>query len=223
MSLDDAVWLLFKGKLIRQGVSRLSILKKIIPITLSLSMIACGGGETSKSPSNNISPDGSSSTPSTPELTLQLSESSVTVDENNKTSVSFSTNYSGSAQLTYTVNYENTDSVTLSASEQVLSIDAKEVEQDVTLQAEVTVTDGTISSSQSISISINNIPDLTFNVDTALIELEENSNAVFQLNPVEPNDGVEYTISFSTEINDVSISVENNELLIVVNELENDK
>jgi hypothetical protein len=202
----------------------LSILKKIIPIALSLSMIACGGGETSKSPSSNNPDDGNSSTPSTPELTLQLSESSVTVDENNKTSVSFSTSYSGSAQLTYTVNYESTDSVNLSVSEQALSIDAKEVEQDDTLQAEVTVTDGTISSSQSISISINNIPDLTFNLDTALIELEENSNAIFQLNPVEPsNVGVEYTISYSTEINEASISVENNELLIDVNELENDK
>ena len=66
-------------------------------------------------------------------------------------------------------------------------------------------------------------PDLTFQLDTALIELEENSNAVFQLNQVEPNEAIEYTISFSIEINEASLSIENNELLIDVNELENDK
>ncbi|MFQ3202442.1 hypothetical protein [uncultured Pseudoalteromonas sp.] len=202
----------------------MSIINKTIPIILSLVLSACGGStDGGSNTSNNANTDGDNSYGNqTPELTLTLESNAVSINESENNTVNITTNYTGSSSLSYSVNIDNGASVEISVSDQVLSIEASTVDADIEVDAEIVVTDGELSASQSLTISVINIPNLMFDLDVTEVSLEENSSTSVKLHPVEVVPDVTYSISFDHIQDAIATVIENNELILSANELDND-
>lgn len=202
----------------------MSILNKTIPIILSLVLSACGGStDGGSNTSNNANPDGDNSNGNqTPELTLALESSAISINESANNTINITTNYTGSSSLSYSVNINDGSPVNLSVSNQILSIEASAVDEDIEVAAEIVVTDGELSASQSLTISVINIPNLMFDLDVTEVSLEENSSTSVKLHPVEVVADVTYSVSFDPFQDAIATVIENNELIISANELDND-
>ncbi|WP_417801056.1 hypothetical protein [Tenacibaculum sp.] len=202
----------------------MSILNKTIPIILSLVLSACGGStDGGSNTSNNANPDGDNSNGNqTPELTLALESSAISINESANNTINITTNYTGSSSLSYSVNIDDGSPVNLSISDQVLSIEASAVDEDIEVDAEIVVTDGELSASQPLTISVINIPNLMFDLDVTEVSLEGNSSTSVKLHPVEVVADVTYSVSFDPFQDAIATVIENNELIISANELDND-
>jgi len=133
---------------------RFSKTLKICMIAFATStLMACGGGGGDTS-SSQIS---STPTPTPINLTLSISSESVQMNEGTSESISFSATYSGDKELIYTVDVSGVEGVTVTQVGEDITITASEMSKLINnATIKLDVTDGSVSDSDSLSVSIIN-------------------------------------------------------------------
>jgi hypothetical protein len=156
--------------------------KTIIVTALTTALAACGGGGDSEAPATN--PGGTTATTTTAPtttLTFNLSESSLTIDELTKKDIDVTVNYSGSSNLTYsydvkTVNSDSYSDISITGNK--ITVNANDVDQNVTYDVDITLSDGTVTHMESFSVEVMNKPDDSI---IAQAELWGNGNTLFAM------------------------------------------
>jgi hypothetical protein len=130
-------------------------IKTIILVLVTSAICGCGGG------SGETTTPATKATPATPapiaNLTLDISTKSVQMDEGTSGTITFSANYSGSKTLTYTVAVDGVEGLAVTQADEELTLTVSDMTQIINnATVRLDVTDGSVSDSDSLSVSIIN-------------------------------------------------------------------
>jgi hypothetical protein len=162
------------------GVWSMSKLNKriIMSACSALVLSACGGGGSDEAKATQV-------IPVTPTLSLSLSESIITINENEQGVIGLSASYTGQSTIDYTISYTSEISgVTAVVVDNVLRISADELENEhvITLTLTASSTVDNISVEEFIEISLNNLSATTV-IDE--VELWSDVDSVFKFDDFE--------------------------------------
>jgi hypothetical protein len=129
-------------------------IKSIILVLFTSGIYGCGGGSgETTTPETKVAP----APAPIATLTLDISTKSLQMDEGTSGSITFSANYSGSKPLTYTIEADGVEGLAVTQADEELTLTVSDMTQIIN-NATVTlaVTDGSVSDSDSLSVSIIN-------------------------------------------------------------------
>ena len=188
------------------------LIKSATAIALSSILAACGGGGGGSSTGTQTTPPNGNNGTTTTTLGFTLSQQSVSMDELTEKSVNASVNYNGANSLTYSYSFSNQTAQgysSISESNNVFTIAAREVEQDVSFTVDITLSDGTLSETKTLTVSIDNVEDeVTPDPDTisvtampTSIDLQSGSSETIDLDLAYTGSGqVTYSVSYDDQI-----------------------
>jgi hypothetical protein len=188
----------------------------ILLVTFTLLLSACGGGSSESNKTTEVIPKNNS------DAIVILTENTVTVNENSTGNLYFSVDYTGSNNLTKSVN-SNNDLVSVSISGDQIHWSTKSVTDLTTAIITLEVSSGNTSAKKNITMSIN---DNSLAVNLSKIDsLSENSTQSLSFNQsYTGNEAVIYSISSSNNAySSVAIDPSNHEITINTHDIKGAK
>lgn len=182
--------------------------KTLISAALAATLSACGGGGSdSTGASTGSGSTGSGSTGTTTTLSFSLSNSSLTMDENTQSTISTNVNYNGSASLSYSydVTTEGASAYSnISITGDTITVNANDVDQDVTYSVDVTLTDGTLSDTKTFQVSLKDLDmdndGLSISLDSSLI-INEGQSALAMVDVTyDSTEEITYQVEYSQDV-----------------------
>jgi hypothetical protein len=126
--------------------------KSIILMVFTSGIYGCGGGS-----GETTTPAIKAAPAPIANLTLDISTKSVQMDEGTSGTIIFSANYSGSKPLTYTIEVDGVEGLAVTQAGEELTLTVSDMTQIINnATVKLDVTDGSVSDSDSLSVSIIN-------------------------------------------------------------------
>ncbi|GIU03517.1 hypothetical protein TUM4261_01300 [Shewanella sp. c952] len=184
-------------------------------VIISLILSACGGGSDDNSGST---PDnGGSSGNNAPTLSLELS--SISLEEGKTKNITIDAQDADGDSLSYSVTSSNA-AVSGSANSDSLTISVSEVESDLSAIITLTVSDGKISTSKTITVAVKDKPNSIPIISLAESEiiLRSNSTADIAFTAVDA-DGDELSYAFTSTSSAISAAISGEYLVITAGDV----